>query len=382
MDWQSILNKCRSVKTIFEKSYKCLNIDRPIKDDTLNKHFDIILHCLEKIRVLLNVNYERLTCAHKVKAEAIFHDLRNRILTIASKKNFKITLPETLHEKISFKHLEQTTNIKMTQTIVEFLNTASRLITDFDGRSENLQSFVDSLALVDTIKGAHEASAVSLIKTKLKGNARNLINNEATIIEIINKLKATVKGESVEVISAKIMNIRQNSKTANAYCTEIENLTKSLENAYISDGLSCELASKYSTQTAVKAIIKNCTIDKVKLIMEAGQFSSMNEAVSKFVNSCTEATGQQNSILYYDQRQRNLGRKNFYRNNTNFSTNNDFRNFNRNRNRHNYNNSNNNSNNRNNNRRQNDTNRRNFVRAANINDSDSENSDAPLRQEQ
>lgn len=111
------------------------------------------------------------------------------------------------------------------------------------------------LSLGKTIKGEHETVAISLIKTKLKSNARNLINSEKNISEIIATLTRTVKGESVEVIAAKIMNVRQNSKTANNYCNEIEILTKSLENAYISDGLPVELAGKYSTQTAVRAII-------------------------------------------------------------------------------------------------------------------------------
>jgi len=44
---------------------------------------------------------------------------------------------------------------------------------------------------------------------------------------------------------------------------------------------------------------KNCTIDKVKIIMQAGIFNTMSNAVSKFVNSCTEATGQPNTIPYY-----------------------------------------------------------------------------------
>ena len=37
----------------------------------------------------------------------------------------------------------------------------------------------------------------------------------------------------------------------------------------------------------------------------------MNDAVSKFVNSCTEATGQQNTILHFGQRPFN----NYYRGN-------------------------------------------------------------------
>ena len=32
--------------------------------------------------------------------------------------------------------------------------------------------------------------------------------------------------------------------------------------------------------------------------MEAGQFNNMNGAFLKFVNRCTEATGQQNALLY------------------------------------------------------------------------------------
>ncbi|KAI8122299.1 hypothetical protein CVS40_6868 [Lucilia cuprina] len=47
---------------------------------------------------------------------------------------------------------------------------------------------------------------------KLKGTARNIIGNEATIAEIVSKLNSTVKGESVEVLSAKIMNIRKTSR--------------------------------------------------------------------------------------------------------------------------------------------------------------------------
>lgn len=80
------------------------------------------------------------------------------------------------------------------------------------------------------------------------------------------------------------------------------------------------MASKYSKQAAVKAVPKNCTIDKVKLIMEAGQFTNMNEVVSKFINTCTEATGQQNTVLHYQKQniQNFRGRYNNYRRGNNY----------------------------------------------------------------
>lgn len=96
---------------------------------------------------------------------------------------------------------------------------------------------------------------------------------------VIATLKTSVKDESVEVISAKLLNVRQ-----------VESLTKSLESAYISYDISSQSAAKYSTQSAGKALTKNVTNERVKLIMESGNFSNMNEVMTKFINSCTEAT--------------------------------------------------------------------------------------------
>jgi len=63
--------------------------------------------------------------------------------------------------------------------------------------------------------------------------------------------------------------------------------------------------------------------------MQAGTFNTMNDAVSKFVNSCTESTEQQNTVLYnknYPQRDGNRGRENYRGNfrsrNNNYNNNN------------------------------------------------------------
>lgn len=352
MDWLTIIGKCRRIGEEFDKSYKCLNTDRPTKEDTINKHIKNLFVHLEEIRVILDTHFYRLTTAHQSAAEAYFLDLRRKLINVTTRRGIEVKLSENLHENIDIfvsdlvpsptKRLtdpigvelkenlpekvdetisnfvpiptgQQSTTIEvalsptlqgdnMTQSVVDFLKTATSLIPDFDGKSENLRSFLDALELVDSIKETHETVAISLVKTKLKGSARNLISNESSLAQIINTLKNSVKGESVEVLIAKLMNLRQKNKTANDYTKEIEDLTKALEGAYISDGLANNLASKYSTQQAIKAMTKNCSNDKVKLIMEAGTFNTMNDAISKFVNSCTEATGNANTVLYYKRR--------------------------------------------------------------------------------
>lgn len=308
MSWEEIVAKARQIKETFDRSYKCLNIDRDTKEETVIRHLQTLIDSLENIRVLFVDNYSRLTTSHKTAADSFFQDVREKLITVASRKSVDIEIPESLHEKITLNLLKieeiRDYSDNMAQTAIEFLGTASRILPDFDGRVDNLQSFLDALNLIDSIKGTHEAVAISLVKTKLKGAVRNLICTETTLQHVITKLKTSIKGETVDVVTAKLMNVRQQNKNTNNYATEVEDLAKRLETAYISDGIPTTLASTYATKTAVKAIAKNATNEKVKLIMEAGNFSNMNEVMAKFVNSCTETFGQPNSILHYRSKRR------------------------------------------------------------------------------
>lgn len=177
------------------------------------------------------------------------------------------------------------------------------------------------------------------------------------------------------------MNVKQANKNANTYINEVEELTKSLQSAYITDGLTPPLAEKYSTKAAIKAITTNACNEKVKLIMQSGQFNNMNEAVAKFVNCCTEAYGQQNSILYFSNQQ---SRGN-YRGNNRVSYRGNYRQNSNRQGRGNYNgNRRNDSRNANyrghRNHRGSQSNNSNYVRMINDQDSGSENSNQPLSQ--
>lgn len=91
--------------------------------------------------------------------------------------------------------------------------------------------------------------------------------------------------------------------------------------------------------------------------MEVGQFNNMNEVISKFVNSCTEATRKQNAILHFRSK---YNQNNYRRNKKQFP-----KNFNQQRPNNGYNNR---------NQREN----RNYVRATECDSKDSENYEAPI----
>lgn len=255
MEWELVRKVIETEKENFKRAYKCINKNTYIRTETVRKHLGVVISSLENIRNLVNTYKERFTDEHREQSFAAYWSLRDQLVRILSKYNIEQKIPHSIRESLAIDInilipspdprriipireedidsdcSDNEKEVTMTQTTVEFLNMASRLIPDFDGKPENMRSFLDALSLVNSLKDSHEALAVSLIRTKLKGNARNLIDGETTITDIMNTLKRRIKGESVEVISAKMLNIKQNNKSANTYCGEIESLSKSLESA-------------------------------------------------------------------------------------------------------------------------------------------------------
>lgn len=189
MEWDSIAAKARQIKEDFNKSYKCLNVDRDTKRETIDKNIKVLEGHLERLRVLFNVHYSCLTAAHKVAADAIYADVREKLISVALKKgvelkksvslqgdtdsivepilqNVKISVARETNAKIeNNKDNLSTPNLNnMPQTPIEFFTIASRLIPEFDGRPENLQGFISALKLVDSVCDGHGTIAINLVR--------------------------------------------------------------------------------------------------------------------------------------------------------------------------------------------------------------------------
>nr|pir hypothetical protein 3 - fruit fly (Drosophila melanogaster) retrotransposon mgd1 [Drosophila melanogaster] len=349
MDWQEIQNELKEIKTTFDKSYKCMTPNREVQQDTLNKHAQILVRCFNGARQLIYRERKRLTKNHLSQAVKFLNRFRENLLNVKYRHNLNITiptilstpivaeigediesvgeseieikeedlhdlaipavitLPELLEEELS----DSNTGIRIQETdkmtdsaatAREYVRQISSTIPEFDGKKLNLNRFLTALRLIDLTKGDQEMLAVEVIKTKILGPLSHKVENEKTIIGIINLLKASVKGESPDVIKAKMLSTQQRGKTAAQYTTEIENLRGLLEAAYIDDGLDSNNADKFATKEAISAMTKNCGHDKLKTILEAGNFNTMNSVIEKYIHCSTEMTGNSNSVLFYNNR--------------------------------------------------------------------------------
>lgn len=327
MQWENIIERITELRTKFGQSFKSLNQNRPTKQETIEKHLDILFKNYNAIRAELHRNYERFTTQHKDEANNIFHTLRDKLIKILHKHNINTKVPLTLgcpvireiletDEKEDFEtDTEGNPEIIMPRTEDDILDKTTKIVPVFDGKVTELQSFLDALTLIDRIKDTHEEVAIEVIKTKLKGQARNLITNESTIQSIKTQLQTSIKGESSELLCSKLLNIKQGTKSATAYADEIQEIAKKLNGAYITEGYPQEIAVKLVRQNAAKAISRNASNDEVKLIIKTGNFSSLNEVICKFVESSTEASASKSSVFYFKRRGNNRpnGRSNNYR---------------------------------------------------------------------
>lgn len=210
------------------------------------------------------------------------------------------------------------TKFNMPLSAPEFFNLASKIVpAEFDGSEDKLTSFLDALTLLKANVETHEGNAVAYVKTRLTGKARNIVGESATLEEISLKLKNGIKSESSQSVTSKLLNLKQRYNDAK-YITEIEGLTHKLKQAYIGEGVPENVAESYTTNTTIKALSANATSEKVKIIMEAGNFHTVQEAMQKFVNVTAENSSS--TTVLYTKRQDRGGQRSNYRGRRNFET--------------------------------------------------------------
>jgi hypothetical protein len=339
--WESYIHKLTEFKTEFNRLYKCLN-KRVLPSETIvQDHLDKIITEYNKLTELYKSSLKECTTEHSQEIYLTVGSIRDRLgnLFIKLQVNINISLNLTIpidpdqtnpnfedtsdkedsnfdndsNSDKEFKNNIVTMSDPLTQT--QFITTYLKVIPEFDGTPENLLRFVDACEFVNDNKEGFENVAVRLIKTKLSGSARSFITTETTITEIINKLKTSIKPETTKVVTAKLMSLKQGNKSAADYVKSIEEMTASLKRAYISEGVSADLAESYTTDTVVKSITSNTTNEKLRTILQAGDFKNINEVNTKFLTISTDTANKAQILNFRGYRNRNNYSRNTYRGN-------------------------------------------------------------------
>lgn len=353
--FDQIIREVDKHTTEFIRLYKCLKKNLQPSIPTKNKNLQLLITEYNSISNLFAKCPPKLTTVQLTEVQNRFTNLREKLVTLVEFLQLVITVPLSYETQVIYNPVPKVNNDtsfffnfdlnldtieqKMTDDAAtakaRFISTYAKLIPEFDGSAESLTRFTDACDLLNENVGTYMATAVTIIKTKLIGTARNYITNETTIQAIVDVLKANIKPESSKVVSSKLLGTKQGTKSATEYVKEIETLSAALKRAYLNEGVPAKSAEIYSTETVVKALTLSSGNERIKNVMQSADFKTVSEVTAKYVAVTTDNAVERAQIYYQRRSSKSYSqpRNNFVNTHGQFRSNTyDNRNFNYNRN--------------------------------------------------
>lgn len=182
-----------------------------------------------------------------------------------------------------------------------FLKLAATIVKDsYDGDPSKLVSFLDSLTLLNAHATDRMDVAMAFIKTRLVGDARDLITNEVTLTAVFNTLRAGIRVPTSGEITLKLAGLKHKEQSALEFSREVDSLGNMLKRSYISEGVSATSANQYATREVTKTLLASAPTSHAKAVLDAKVFNSPAEATAKYIELAKDTTA---SVLHFKNRQ-------------------------------------------------------------------------------
>lgn len=318
-------------------TYVKKSINTTIKENTLRSK---LKECDELYKILEIKFYENIDQFSEEDSNLFIANANKwyiEIKNIVKSKLEKLHLKKQSRTKTTFSTCRAAKTKQYTMTEANEtgfdLRQATSLLQPYDGSATGLDAFIDSAKLLgELIQPTHMAMAVKFIRTRLSGKARSgLPDTLVTINDIIDHVKNKCRDIAIpETIIAKLNSTKQRGQIT-SFCEDIENLCIKLENSYIVQKVPEEVAKAMTTKAGVNALINGTSASETKLILKAGNFASIKDALQKVQEFSIDNSS--NSQIFNIRNKQNNARPNaFNRNNfrgNGFNRSRDFRNYSR-----------------------------------------------------
>lgn len=261
-------------------------------------------------------------------------NIRDRLNHCLGVLNKRIKVPTDFVTEVSTEEIEKPNadqkkedkNSKMPNDPFTYLSHVSKIInTNYKGDPNALNAFITAIELAESVTpNEHKESLIKFIKTKLEGNALDAIKNITVnnTTDIITALKNKIKIETSKVVLGRLLALRAERHSLQKFQEQADELANALRRAYISEGMTPELAENTTIDKTVEMCRLSAKTPLVKSVLASTHFNDPKEVLAKLI---TESNYENNEtqILYYtrnnmrgrDGRQSNY-QNNQYRNNS------------------------------------------------------------------
>lgn len=236
--------------------------------------------------------------------------------------NKKETTPAKPNDSKNNQKTDNQTN-KMTQddnNNFHYIGNISKIITNtYKGEPTALNAFIAAIELADSATTPEQQpTLVKFIKTKLEGKALEAIpSNAITANDIITALKTKIKTESSKVVLGRFLGLRSERNALTKFQKDAEELADQLRRAYISEGMTENLAEKTTIDKTVEMCRLSTKTTLVKSILASTPFADPEEVVAKLITETTTESNE-SQILYFQNTNRGQRNGQNYRGRQNF----------------------------------------------------------------
>lgn len=216
------------------------------------------------------------------------HTLINSKLEWAG--NHKINVSSLVYAIIFINKLKAKLVPKMANVDIKL---GTSLIDKYAGEPEKLDAFIDSVELFnDIVTNANNGAAPAImqavqnqvlrfVKTRLIDAARNSITENQSLQQLLDAVKTNCASKlTANNILAKLKSTQQ-KESSELFCNNIEKLTQQLKKVYLNERIPADVADKMSTKNGVDALIAGASNKETKILLKAGTFSTIHEAIQK-----------------------------------------------------------------------------------------------------
>lgn len=253
---------------------KCLDKTRLPQNhqETLEEYFSLyndLSSFLHQVYTTVN-----LTQAHKNTVSENFASIRDRTVKIFARHHWHYYVPQRIGSQLDATVVvegestededtedEDTEDDDMPESVADVIRGADAIVKQYNGNTAGLQGFLDSLELAKTITTEHQATLVAFVKSRLTGPARDCISDATnTVDQIIAALRHAIRTPSSDELAAKLQSITSFKKERTIFCKEMEEVANALKHAYITEGLTNEIAERYAARETKKVGSSNCKV--------------------------------------------------------------------------------------------------------------------------
>lgn len=134
-------------------------------------------------------------------------------------------------------------------------------------------------------KQAAQVTVVRFVKSRLTGIARQIIADADDLEAIINALKQHCESKiTSDGTVAKLKALKQKD-SIETFCNEVENLTSQLKSCYVREQIPVDRANTMATKKGVEALVIGIKNTDTKLILKAGSFNKISDAIQKVMEN-------------------------------------------------------------------------------------------------